>query len=101
VSRARAQAEPKSAGVGKPKFDGIFAKMWPSTVWRASAPVPVVGRRSSAEPSACAFDAEELPRREHPQAIDGLAEQIAKVAAVEREQYVGARNRGQAGMALR
>ena len=47
------------------------------------------------KPSALAFDAEKFARSEHAQAVDSLPEQVAEVAPVEREQYVGARKRGE------
>ena len=47
------------------------------------------------QPAGLALVAQELSRRQHPEAIDRLAEQIAEVAPVEREQDIGAGERGE------
>ncbi len=60
----------------------------------ASASASSQKRRSLKQPPGFALDAQELAGREHPQIIDALAEELAEIAAVTREQYIGAGERG-------
>ena len=69
---------------------------WRWEPWRFSAGADgeESKRRSLKQSPGFALDAQELAGGEHPQIIDALAEERAEIAAVKREQYIGAGERG-------